>query len=123
MRYSRIQQICQDLAEFVIDHRLRDVVREPSLCSFVHLFSHCVRGKSHDGMGRGPSLIFPSTDIAAGFVAIFDGHFDVALGRSAFETWVHSRLKIAYNDERVVAWLLRKYHVRAFQSIISSLVI
>lgn len=75
----RVKKAHHHFAQFIVLDRLGHIVIEPCASSIFDLFAHGVRGKSHDGYLRVMVALFPVANFFAGFIAILDGHLDVAL--------------------------------------------
>ena len=80
-RARRIQQPTHRLAQILKVNRLGDVVVEAGLQALVEDVGHDVGGEGDDGHARVGVGGFPGADLAAGLVAVFAGHVEVALWR------------------------------------------
>lgn len=80
MGYIRIYKVNKEISQSAPFNRFGGVLRKARSGRVALTFSHDVGRKRDDGDVWMVVLFFPGADLPAGFVAIFVGHLDVALG-------------------------------------------
>ena len=78
-RIGRIYEFGHDEREFLESNWLRDVRVEASLDALCVDIAKNVGGKSDDRVPAMPVLLFPTSDLFAGLIAIFVRHVEIAL--------------------------------------------
>jgi hypothetical protein len=114
-RIGRIYEFGHDEREFLESDWLRDVGIEASLDALCVDIAENVGGKSNDRVPAVPVFLLPTSDLFAGLIAIFVRHVEIALQDSQFES--SRKCGFAYQNDRIVAWRLRKNCVCALNTV------